>query len=92
MNRFASSFDVKTNKETERFQTLIKIRQKIPVLIMRRAHSSFDVVKLCPTFFCGFKIWQKEISSVKIIPAKDEIQILIKFQTYLSRLCPKFSA
>ena len=56
MNRFASSFDVKTNKETERSQTLIKTRQKIPVLIMRRAHSSFDVVKLCPTFFCGFKI------------------------------------
>ena len=34
MNRFASSFDVKTNKETERFQTLIKTRQKIPVLII----------------------------------------------------------
>lgn len=54
MNRFASSFDVNTNKEIERFQTLIKIRQKISVLIMGRAHSSFDVVKLCPTFLCGF--------------------------------------
>lgn len=31
MKEFAASFDVKTNKEIERFQTLIRIRKKIPV-------------------------------------------------------------
>lgn len=73
MKEFASSFDVKTNKEIERFQTLIKIRKKIPV---EKVNSSLDVVKLYQTFLHGFKIWQKEISSVKIISAKYEIQIL----------------
>lgn len=30
MKEFASSFDVNTNKEIERFQILITIRKKIP--------------------------------------------------------------
>lgn len=31
MKEFASSFDVNTNKETERFQILITMRKKIPI-------------------------------------------------------------
>lgn len=52
MTEFASSFDVKTNKEIERFQTLIKIRNKIPVLIVKKVNNSLDVVKLYQFLVC----------------------------------------
>lgn len=52
MKEFASSFDVNTNKEIERFQTLIKIRKKIPVLIVKKVNSSLDVVKLYQFLVC----------------------------------------
>lgn len=53
MKEFASSFDVNTNKEIGRFQTLIKIiRKKIPVLIVKKVNSSLDVVKLYQFLVC----------------------------------------
>lgn len=74
MKEFASSFDVKTNKETERFQTLFKTWNKIPVLIVKKVNSSLDVVKLYQ-FLLFLKFHKKLL--VKIISAKYEIQILL---------------